>query len=139
MHRYLTASIATVLAMASAGAYGADLGRAFLGEWTNVDKENGGVTRLSIKSSDDGATLQAWGKCSPEDCDWGVTELHLLGDSVSDREQKYGFASWDHRFKLAHMTLRMEKNVLVADLYDIFTDDSGRANYRSIHKFRRAK
>ena len=111
--------------------------RMFEGRWTNVNKENPGVTRLEIKAGEKAATLQAWGKCSPEDCDWGATTLHLLGNTVSDRDLPYGFASWDHRFKVAHMTLRIEKGVLVAELFDIFTDDSGRSNFRSIHRFRR--
>jgi hypothetical protein len=111
--------------------------KSFVGKWVAA-KKDAGMPRLEITGKGNKLKIQAWGKCQPTDCDWGAVPLNLLGETVSAQELPYGFATWDQKFKVAHMTLRLEKNDLVVETYDIFTDDSGRSNYRTVSRFKRA-
>jgi hypothetical protein len=56
----------------------------------------------------------------------------VLSDSVSSRDFGCGFATWEQGFKVCHMIVRFEKGNLVAELYNIFTDNSGRSNFRPV-------
>jgi hypothetical protein len=121
---------------------GSSPGRAddpFAGKWVNVDEMTRGLTRLEIEKKGDAWVIRAWGKCHPTDCDWGKVTLHLLGDSVSDKQMKHGLAQWDHKFKDSHLTLRLEQGELVVVSFDVFKDGSGRSNYRSTYKFKKGK
>ena len=116
---------------------GAKKEKSFVGKWVAV-KEDAGLPRLEITGKGYKLEIQAWGKCHPDDCDWGKVPLNLLGESVSAKELPYGFATWDHKFKVAHMALYMDKSELVVATYNIFTDDSGRTNFRMLSRFKRA-
>ncbi|MDD7984990.1 hypothetical protein PQO01_08530 [Lentisphaera marina] len=108
----------------------------FLGEWKNSNPTRG-ITRLII-SQDKGAWhVQAWGKCHPRDCDWGKTELKLLGDSITDKSAKYAFAYWDKDFVDSYITLRFDKGVLVAEVFKCFKDKSKRLDYRSVYTLKK--
>jgi hypothetical protein len=108
----------------------------FSGKWVAVKKDQG-LPKLEITGEGDKLRIQAWGKCEPQDCDWGVVLLHVLGDSVSARELPYGFASWDQKFKVTHMTLHLQTNELIVETYNIFSDNSGRSNYHDVSRFKR--
>ena len=66
------------------------------------------------------------------------TRFDLLGDNVGASELPYGFAMWDHGFKLEYFTARLENDELVLESYSIFKDGSGRSNYRQVGKMKRA-
>src|SRR6185436_16430557 len=91
----------------------------------------GGTTRLVIWQEEKTWRIQAWGRCSPTDCDWGKVELKCLGDHASDPVAKYGLAHWDKGFSDTYMTLRLEKEKLRAETFTCFKDKSGRSDYRS--------
>jgi hypothetical protein len=112
----------------------------FAGKWVKSDDKPGSVTRLEISKKDKAWTIQAWGSSGGRgDIDQGSVTLHLLGDTVGDTEMKYGIAFWDHKFKDSHVTLRLEKDELIVEDFNVFKDDSGRSNYRTAYKFKRAK
>jgi hypothetical protein len=111
----------------------------FVGKWFNVDDKTRGLTRIEVSKNEKGWTIQAWGAGGGGEIDQGKVALWLLGDSVDDTRMKYGFASWDHGFAETHLTLRLEKHHLVIEDFTIFKDNSGRSNYRSPYKFRKAK
>lgn len=52
-------------------------------------------------------------------------------------EMKYGTASWDHKFKDTHLTIRQEKGELVVEEFNVYKDDSGRSNYTEVYKFKK--
>jgi hypothetical protein len=110
------------------------------GDWKNPDPK-GGLTRIVVSkgASDNAWQIQAWGACSPTDCDWGRIDLQMLGDAPNDKTGKYGFAHWDHKFADTFITLRITKGILVVETYDFFKDGSGRANYCSTAKMERQK
>jgi hypothetical protein len=109
----------------------------FVGKWVNSDEKAGGLTRLEISKKDKGWTIQAWGAGEVGEVDRGKVTLHLLGDAAGDTEMKSGIASWDHKSKETHFTLRMEKGELVVEDFNVFKDDSGQANYRKTHKLKK--
>ncbi len=108
----------------------------FVGDWKNTKVDPQGVTGVSIAADNKGqSTIAAWGACLPDDCKWGTTSLHLCGDNVADRNISCGFAAWDQGFVDTYVTLRMEKDELVIELYSVFKDGSGRSNYRQVERF----
>jgi hypothetical protein len=139
MKRSIILSVLATFAIATALFAQSDAKKetSFVGKWVAA-KKDGGITRLEITGKGNKLKIQAWGKCHPKDCDWGAVPLNLLGETVSAQELPYGFATWDLKFKVAHMTLRLERNDLVVERYDIYTDDSGRSNYRAASRFKRA-
>ena len=114
-------------------------GEDFVGKWVNTDDKTGGLTRLEISKKDKGWAIQAWGAGGGGEIDQGNVTLHLLGDTAGDTEMKYGIASWDHKFKETHLTLRLEKGELVVEDFNVFKDDSGRSNYRMTYKFKKGE
>jgi hypothetical protein len=107
------------------------------GEWKNIDNATRSLTQLNISRTGRTWTIQAWGRCQPADCDWGRVTLMVLGDSVTDNSPMYGFAHWDAGFKETQLTLRADGEELAVETYSCFKDNSGRANYRSVERFRR--
>jgi hypothetical protein len=106
----------------------------FVGTWTNVDPGTGGITKVQITQDASGHHIEAWGACLPTDCEWGKVDLDLLGTSVSDPTPDYAIGHWDPGFKDATITLEVVEDGLVADLYNVFKDDSGRGGYH--HRYR---
>ncbi len=135
MIRVLTLSVIALLLNSSFATAGDD----FVGKWVNTDEKTGGLTRLEISKKDKGWTVQAWGAGGGGEIDQGKATLHLLGDSAVATEMKYGIASWDHKFKDTHLTVRLEKGELFVEDFNVFKDDSGRSNYKSVFKFKKGK
>jgi hypothetical protein len=108
----------------------------FVGEWRNVS-EGGLTTRIVIADEYRKYSIHGWGNCHPySDSDLGVVPLELL-EPVFGRELNYGFATWDHTFRIQHMTLHLEGQELVAETINLYRDDSGRTNYRAVDRFKR--
>jgi RNA polymerase sigma factor (sigma-70 family) len=121
---------------------------AFPGEWKWADGQKGGLTRIVISKAKDGWSIQTWAEIGPPDGrkenDLGKTTLHLLRDyeakGDTDEEKtmnKYGFATWDHKFVKRYVTLRVENDRLIVEEQNIFTDKSDRPNYRSRYEFKK--
>ncbi len=92
---------------------------------------------MEISKKDKGWTIQAWGAGEGGEVDRGKVALHLLGDAADDTEMKSGIASWDHKSKETHFTLRLEKGELIVEDFNVFKDDSGQTNYRKTHKLKK--
>jgi hypothetical protein len=91
----------------------------FLGIWTNVDPNTRGMTRLEISASEgQSVTFHGFGKCTPTDCDWGLTPAHAEGDTL--------VARYDFGFKQTVITVRRTGDVLVAELFHHFAQGDGR-------------
>jgi hypothetical protein len=112
---------------------------AFSGKWVNVDDRTSGLTRIEIAKKDVGWTIQAWGAAGGGEIDQGKVKLSMLGDWAGARDMTYGFASWDHKFKDSHLTLRVQKDKLIVEDFNIFKDNSGRSNYRKRSEFKKVK
>ncbi len=57
---------------------------AFIGEWSNVDADTQGITRIIISESfifENMLRVQAYESCYPDDCDWGAVNASFYGVS----------------------------------------------------------
>ena len=111
----------------------------FEGKWVNVNDKTGGLTRLEVSKKDKGWEIQTWAAAKPMERELGKATLHLLADSVGEKQMKYGFASRDSKFADTHLTLRLENGELVVESFTVFKDGSGRSNYRKVEKFKAVK
>lgn len=106
----------------------------YVGEWTNVDQKSRSITKVIITNDGD-LTIQAFGKCHPNDCDWGTTKLHLVasmdGDSYNNPFD-FCFATWENDAANYSMRLNVGSGPnpkLHIESVTIFKDNSGRRNY----------
>jgi hypothetical protein len=65
------------------GCLGQQLADKFQGVWTNVNPLTDGITRIEIRSEGESLLIHVWGKCHPQDCDWG--EMATTGDEALRR------------------------------------------------------
>jgi hypothetical protein len=115
-----------------------DSNKSLAGTWTNPDAKTRGWVKITIDTTGDKASIQAWGSCQPAPCDLGKVDLTLFGDSVNATNLPYGLAVWDKDFEVIYMTVRRDGDELAIETYTVFKDKSGRKNYRSTVRFKAA-
>lgn len=135
--RYIV--VLALLALAFATAASAQVDR-FSGYWNNVDPETRGITALEIAVTGTTVSVQAWGKCHPTDCDWGIASpAYAYAPGVGSdlaAEAVAVSAVWATGWSETMMTIRpLEEDRLVADVYTRFTDGSGRTAYAQSYIF----
>ncbi len=107
-----------------------------LGQWINTDANTRGVTRIVITEDQDGMLVQAFGACSPTDCDWGVVRgRHSQSADALTLEAFYdpGFAQTS-----VALILRGDGSLMEFSSFTHFTDNSGRPDMSAQHTFVRA-
>lgn len=113
----------------------------FSGNWRNVNANTSGITRLHIRISGTNVIIHTWGKCHPQDCDWGAVRGYAYAASVSrplPANARAVSAVFKTNFSESILLLRPEQsNRLRADVYTRFTDNSGRSNYTRTEHFTR--
>lgn len=112
----------------------------FAGDWTNIDTNTGGITKLSIAVSGTSATVHAWGKCVPTDCDWGAVSAYPFAPDVSSdlaSQAQALMAIFDAGFKETTLFIKPQGNRLSVESYTRFKDNSGRSNYGSRDQFQK--
>lgn len=97
----------------------------FVGTWTNQDRNTRYITRLIIQQSGSGYKVQAFGSCSPTDCDWGPVDATAVGDGLE--------ATWDQGFAVRKLDFRREGAELKVSASNIYRD--GRGLTRSMETF----
>ncbi len=60
------------------------------GTWVNTDAETKGITKLVIANNN---SIHGFGKCSPQDCDWGKTAMTDLGGNNFKAVFEWSFQS----------------------------------------------
>jgi hypothetical protein len=113
---------------------------ALVGEWANVTKEGGRVfTRFAVSKKGDAWSIEAWFNNGPvkKEVPLGKVTLSLLGDNLRAKSLPYGFATWNGQNQTFHMTLRLEKDEVVAEIFWIFKDKSIGSNIRSQEKYKK--
>ena len=100
-----------------------------VGKWHACDKNTRGIVRIVLGTKGSALTVQVFGSCSPTPCDWGVVEGIAYGDNVSSTEAIAFTARYDPGFKEAIVTGQLDNGTLIVDVFNKFTDGSGRSNY----------
>lgn len=103
------------------------------GDWVNVDPNTNGMTRLTIGQSDAGYTFHGYGKCHPQDCDWGEIPAAPV---TAGADQLWG--SYNFGFKKTHITVRPDDNELEATVVNDYADGDGRTDRTDFYRLRRA-
>jgi hypothetical protein len=123
-------------------AFAADLNR-FLGHWKNSDQNTRGITVLDIGKSGANITVQAWGKCSPSDCDWGRTTGYAYTPDIKSNPATMTealSALFKTDFSETTLIIRFsDDGTLNVEALTRFTDNSKRSNYQSLFTFEQAE
>ncbi len=110
------------------------------GKWKNTDPQTRGVTALDIQSQNGSLTVQAWGQCQPEDCDWGRVAAYPYAENVSDTsgDIKAITAEFSTNFSQTLMVIvPLNQEKIKATIYTRFTDGSGRSSYTQTYTFKK--
>lgn len=100
-----------------------------VGRWHACDKNTRGIVRIVLGTKGSALTVQVFGSCTPTPCDWGVVEGTAYGDNVSSTEAIAFTARYDPGFKEAIVAGQLDNGTLIVDVFNKFTDGSGRSNY----------
>lgn len=106
-----------------------------LGKWKNVNPETNGMVELDIQKYDQKLFINAWGSCSPTNCEWGETDFHMLSSAVGKPPLAQAIARWDNDFSQRTFTFKAEGRKLLIESFVVFTDDSGRSPYKQSYIF----
>jgi hypothetical protein len=111
----------------------------YVGKWTNATREGPKTfTRFVVSKKDDDWWIEAWLNLGGgNEATMGKVSLSLLGDNVQAKSLSYGFATWKGE-PTVHLTLRLEKDQVVAETFTIYKDkSSGASNFRRQEKFKK--
>lgn len=66
----------------------------FLGYWANEDKDTNSITKVDIAKVGNDIVVHMWGKCHPDDCDWGIstTDISDADDGILNLTWIFDFA-----------------------------------------------
>lgn len=113
----------------------------FTGTWKNTDPNTKGLTALLITGRGQALRMRAWGKCHPQDCDWGEVDAQAYARDVSssiESEAQAVSAAFSTGFSQTQIiVVPAGSNGIRAEVYTRFTDGSNRSNYTSVYTFRR--
>lgn len=112
-----------------------------VGEWKNTNPHTPGVTKLIISYENNKFVIEAFGNCTPTDCEWGKVVAREIAASIIDDENifplDYLLATWEIDGKSKNdMTEIMKIEIetgptpnLLIETITLFNDDSGRSDY----------
>ncbi len=128
MKRLFLALIVFFLGMGIAAA--AD-SRQYNGTWMNTDTNTRGITKVVVKGAGGKASVHVWGKCSPQDCDWGWENCNSYADGHLSTH-------YNNDFSVRNLTITMPNSgTLQVQAHTHYTDNSGRSDRDATYTFRR--
>lgn len=106
-------------------------GHWFVGGWRNEDVNTRSITRVEVTSAADALFVHMWGKCHPQDCDWGQNTA-----DVSEATKGILKVTWVLSFatRTQQITILPDGRMQVAG-HTHFTDNSGRQDRDSVDHF----
>jgi hypothetical protein len=91
------------------------------GTWTNPAPEGqNGINKLDISANGDQVTLHAWGKCAPNDCDWGTQVAQKNGPEVKATWSWMQQAAGQEKGRVATLTIKPENGKLSVGVVNTF-------------------
>lgn len=93
----------------------------FEGKWTNADPNTGGITRLLIEQNRSQLSVHPFGKCHPQDCDWGTEKGSVIGNE--------GHVTFDQGFAMIRIVLALQGDQLKASVDTVFNDTRPRQHH----------
>ena len=106
------------------------------GNWFNVDANTRGLVQIEIHDN----KIHPWGACHPNPCDWGVLKAKSFAQAVDSGLAVALLSKQSTSFSHVEITLSLERDGrLRAEVFTHFTDNSGRADYRTANYFTRRR
>ncbi len=105
----------------------------FVGDWENLDTATFGITRVEIGIFKSSFTVQAWGACTPKDCDWGTTSTLIPAGSIESF-----VVSYTESYGTRVLTIRLLSEALLqVHLLTDYTPADGRKDTEADYYFHR--
>ena len=102
---------------------------ALIGTWNACDASTRGIVRVVIAAAGQGISVHAFGACTPTPCDWGQVHGLAYADNVSSNAAVAFTASYKFEFKQTLLTGVLDAGSLRVEMFNHFTDNSGRSDY----------
>jgi RNA polymerase sigma factor (sigma-70 family) len=113
----------------------------FPGKWVNIHKDSPLTRRVVIEKKNDEWTVQTWDVGDRKEVEGQKVKLHLLHETDihgtrvgalpgQPARLMHGFATQSDKIADRHLTLRIEKDVLIVETYTIFKDDRTPRHFR---------
>ena len=103
-----------------------------IGTWDNENTTPNNLVNVAFSRDGDAFMMQAFGQCSPTDCDWGLTSVDT---SRWDSDQEMT-AVWDQGFAIKTVTVKwVSLGRLQVTTHADFTDADGRPDYTVVEFF----
>jgi len=94
-----------------------------VGTWTNPAPEAlNGINKLEISSNGGQVTLHAWGKCAPNDCDWGPQIAQKNGDAATATWSWIRQSAGQEKGRVATVTVKPESGKLSVGVVNTFAE-----------------
>ncbi|HUN85729.1 MAG TPA: toll/interleukin-1 receptor domain-containing protein [Terracidiphilus sp.] len=106
-----------------------DTGKLLVGTWTNSsDVARNGLERLQISNDSNGVSIHAWGKCEPDDCDWGSKTAAMEDESAKASWTIEGTGNGEQVKRIATIIVKRDGASLAVSVENTFS--TGRSNKR---------
>lgn len=103
----------------------------FIGSWRNLDPDTRHITKVQIRMENNEIFIHMWGKCHPEDCDWGEEKPESY-----DSKSRTIFMTWKTGFSIISQQINLlSDGNLQVNSHTHFIDESNRADYDSLSIF----
>lgn len=135
----MLAALAAGVATADASGFLAGLFKSnansgdFLGSWVATGSDASGIARVVItKAGANHLRIHLYGRCEPQECDWGEQVAHERWESPDSGEVKTVSADFNVGYGSKHLTLREGPGgALLFDVVTDFTDHSSRHDFET--------
>lgn len=104
-----------------------------IGTWVNCDHQTRSLVRVMITAAGGEIMVHGFGACSPNPCDWGAVPGLVYADDVTATPAVAFSAVYTFAFKQTTIVGRLLNGALIVEIFDHFTDKSGRADYYSLN------
>ena len=107
-----------------------------LGTWVNPDPA-GGIVKIVISPSANGISVQGFGSCHPNPCEWTAVPGVVYADDVRSNSAVAFSAVFPTRFEKKLVVGRLQGQVLEVEIFTEFTERTARSNFRLTAKLTR--
>lgn len=139
---FVARSLAVVLALLFAAAPAAAKFEDLAGSWVNVDAATKGLVKLIVGGTAKEPTVQLFGACTPNPCDWGevagASFATAAADNLAAKTESIVAVYETESARRTVVLKRRDDGQLRAEIYSEFIDGSNRANYQTLATLKRA-
>jgi hypothetical protein len=111
----------------------------YMGEWANIDLQTRGIVGFTVRMDGNQLTITMLGSCHPKPCEMGSFPLHLYASAVDKpADIRAAGAQLPTKFSESFVVLTPQtEDTLRVDVYERFTDQSGRVPFTFSETFKR--